>query len=241
MTPILLVFVALQAAPAVPTPQSCAALARSAPERAIEAAGVWRLQGGGLPARHCLGLAYTALERWAAAADAFGQAASEAETAKDARRGDYWVQAGNAWLAAGDAVKARSAFDSALVAGISSPELRGEVHLDRARAQVALGAPAAARTDIDLALKLVPGDPFAWVLSSALAIKQDDVARARADIAKATELAPDDPEVLLQAGNVAGVGGDVAEARTLFSKAAKAAPGSPAGQAAAAALAANAN
>jgi tetratricopeptide (TPR) repeat protein len=240
VTPILLALLAAQAAPAVPTAQSCAALARSAPEKAVDAASAWRLQGGGLPARHCLGLAYTAMERWAPAAEAFGQAAAEAEIAKDPRRSDWWVQSGNAWLAAGDAAKARSAFDSALVAGISSPELRGEVHLDRARAAVALGALGAARSDIELALKLVPGDPFVWVLSSALALKEEQVGRAQADIAKATELAPEDPDVLLQAGNVAGVSGDVEQARTLFAKAARAAPDSPAGKAAAAALAANA-
>lgn len=240
MIPLLLALAAAQPAPAVPTASSCAALARSAPEKAVETASAWQVNGGGAAARNCLGLAYVALERWEPAATAFGQAASDAELGKDARRSDYWVQAGNAWLAAGDAAKARTAFDSALVAGISSPELRGEVHLDRARAAVALGALGAARSDIELALKLVPGDPFAWVLSSALALKQEQVARARTDIAKATELAPDDPDVLLQAGNVAGVGGEIEEARTLFAKAAKAAPDSPAGKAAAAALAANA-
>jgi tetratricopeptide (TPR) repeat protein len=240
MSPIVLALAAIQAVPAVTSAQSCAALARSAPEKAIEAAGAWRLQGGGLSARHCLGLAYAQLERWESAATAFEQAASEAETAKDTRRGDFWVQAGNAWLAAGDAGKARAALDSALVAGISSPELRGEVHLDRARAAVALGSLAAARSDIELALNLVPGDPFAWVLSSALAIKEEQVGRARADVARATELAPDDPDVLLQAGNVAGVSGEIEQARSLFAKAAKTAPASPAGRAAAAALAANA-
>jgi tetratricopeptide (TPR) repeat protein len=243
--PFLLALAAAQAAPAqsvpvVSTPQACAALARSAPEQAVQAAGAWRLQGGGLSALHCQGLAYSASEKWAPAAGAFEQAAAEAETGKDARRPEFLVQAGNAWLAAGDAGKAKAAFDSALVAGIGSPELRGEVHLDRARAAVALGSLAPARTDIDLALKLVPGDPFAWVLSSALALKEEKIARARADIAQATQLAPDDPDVLLQAGNVAGVGGDVEEARTLFAKAAKAAPDTPAGRAAAAALAANA-
>lgn len=240
MSPILLALVALQAAPASPTPQACAALARSAPEKAVETAGAWRLAGGGVAARHCLGLAYSALERWAPAAEAFAGAAGDAELAKDARRGEYWVLAGNAWLAAGDPAKARAAFDSALVAGIASAELRGEAHLDRARALVALGQLPAARSDIDVALKLVPGDPFAWVLSSALALKQEQLARAQADIATATQLAPDDPDVLLQAGNVAGVGGEVERARGFFAKAAKGAPDSPAGKAAAAALAANA-
>ena len=242
ITNLLALAAAVQAAPAAPvtSPEAGVALVKSAPEKAIEAASVWRVAGGGLSARHCLGLAYAAAERWAPAATAFEQAAAEAETAKDARRADFWAQAGNAWLAAGDPAQAKRALDSALVAGSASEELRGEVHLDRARAAVALGDMAGARSDIDQALKLVPADPFAWLLSSALAIREEKVARAQADIAKASQLAPNDPDVLLQAGTVAGITGEVEEARTLYARAAKAAPDSPAGQAAAAALAANA-
>jgi tetratricopeptide (TPR) repeat protein len=166
---------------------------KSAPEKAIDAANAWRLAGGGLSARHCLGLAYAAAERWAPAATAFEQAAAEAETARDARRADFWAQAGNAWLAAGDPAKAKRALDSSLVAASASDELRGEVHLDRARAAVALGDAAGARADIDQALKLVPADPYGWLLSSALALKEEKIARAQADIAKASQLAPNDP------------------------------------------------
>jgi tetratricopeptide (TPR) repeat protein len=226
--------------PAATTPESCIALTKSAPEKAVVAANAWRLAGGGLPARQCLGLAYSALERWEPAAVAFEQAAGEAEVAKDNRRADFWAQAGNAWLAAGDVVQAKRALDSALVAGPASPELRGEVHLDRARVAVAQSDLAGARADIDQALKLVPADPFAWVLSSALALREEKIARAAADIAQATKLAPGDPDVLLQAGTVAGINGEVDQARTLYAKAAQAAPDSPAGKAAAAALAANA-
>lgn len=239
ITLVLTLAAALQAAP-VTSPEACAALVKSAPEKAIDAAGAWRLAGGGLSARHCLGLAYAAAERWAPAATAFEQAAAEAETARDSRRADFWAQAGNAWLAAGDPAKAKRALDSALVAGNPSTELRGEVHLDRARAAFALADLAGARADIDQALKLVPADPFAWLLSSALALKEEKVARAQADIAKASQLAPGDPDVLLQAGTVAGISGAVDEARALYAKAAKAGPETPAGKAAAAALAANA-
>jgi tetratricopeptide (TPR) repeat protein len=236
---LLALALASQAVPAVNSDAGCAALVKSDPEQAIAAAGAWRVAGGGLSARQCLGLAYAALDRWAPAATAFEQAAAEAETAKDGRRADFWVQAGNAWLAADDAAKAKASFDSALAAQIELPELRGEVHLDRARALVALGSLPAARTDIEAALKLVPTDPFAWVLSSALALKEEKVDRARSDAAKALELAPADADVLLQAGTVAGIGGDVEQARTYYAKAAQAAPESPAGLAAARALAAN--
>lgn len=193
MTALLLALFLQAAGPAGDA--QCAALLKDDPAKAVDRIGEWRLRGGGLQARACLGLAYAAQERWAPAATAFEQAALEAETAKDPRRADYWVQSGNAWLAANDGAKARKAFDSALATTLLTPELRGEVHLDRARAAVALGDVAAARPDIDKGLELVPADPFAWYLSAALAHREGNNARARADIAKALQLAPDDPDV----------------------------------------------
>jgi len=240
----LLLAFALQATAAITTDEQayaqCHALVKSDAAKAVEIASDWRIKGGGLFARQCLGQAYVALERWAPAATAFEQAAMDAETAQDPRRADFWVQSGNAWLAADEGAKARKAFDSALATTLLAPELRGEVHLDRARAGVALGDTAGARLDANKGLELVPSDPFAWYLSAALAQREGDLARAKADIAKAVERAPDDADVLLLAGNIAGLSGDVAAARGFFERAAKAAPASQAGEAAAAALAANA-
>ena len=218
---------------------SCTELIKTAPEKAAENANDWRLKGGGLAARECLGLAYAALERWAPAATAFEQAAREAEAARDARSADFWVQSGNSWLAGGDGVKARQAFDAALATATLTPELRGEVHLDRARAAVLLGDLAAARTEIDQGLALVPSDPFGWYLSSALAMREEKIGRAKEDIAKGLALAPSDPDLLVLAGNVAGVSGDIEAARAFYERAVKAAPTSNAGRAAQAALAAN--
>jgi tetratricopeptide (TPR) repeat protein len=218
---------------------SCTALVKSAPAKAIEDANEWRLKGGGLLARQCLGLAYAALERWAPAATAFEQAARDAEIARDGRGADLWAQSGNSWLAAGDGAKARQAFDAALAAASLAGELRGEVHLDRARASVLLGDMPAARADIDKGVALVPSDPFAWYLSSALALREGNAARAKEDIAKALALAPNEPQLLLQAGNVAGSAGEAEAALDFYRKAAQAGPDSPAGKAAQAAIAAN--
>jgi tetratricopeptide (TPR) repeat protein len=240
VTPILLALAAAAPAPAAPASfKACAELVRSDPERAAPAAAEWFARGGGLDALNCRGLALSALERWTDAAAAFEQAALQAEQAMDRRRADFRVEAGNAWLAAGDAAKARSAFDAALAAHLMSPPLQGEVLLDRARAGVAAGDPAAARADIDKALALVPTDPFAWYLSAALARRERNVARAKADIAKAVALAPDDAAILLEAGNVAGLGGDVPAARGYYARAAKAAPNTAIGRSAEAALAEN--
>ena len=236
---------ALAAAQAVPQGdaaafKNCTSLAASKPQQALAAAEQWRMKGGGIAARQCLALAYASLERWAPAATVFEQAAREAEAIKDSRRSDLWVQSGNSWLAADDGAKARKAFDSALAAGQLTPELRGEVHIDRARAGVAISDSAGARADIDKALQLVPADPMAWYLSAALALREGKMTRANADIAKAVQLAPDDSNVLLQAGTIVGTSGDIAAAKAYYARAVKAAPNSEAGKAARAALLADA-
>jgi tetratricopeptide (TPR) repeat protein len=242
LIPILLALAAAQATPPSDEArfQSCTALIKTAPEKAVEAASEWRIAGGGAFARQCLGLAYAAMERWAPAATAFEQAARDAEKAKDASAADFWVQSGNGWLAAGDGLKARQAFDAALATTALTPELRGEVYLDRGRAGVQLGDLAGARADIDKGLTLVPSDPFGWYLSSALALREERLPRAKEDVARAISLAPDDGDVLLHAGNVAGASGDTQGAIAFYTKAVKAAPNSAAGKAAQAALAANA-
>jgi tetratricopeptide (TPR) repeat protein len=219
--------------------RDCLALTRTAPARAVGQAQAWLGSGGGVMAAQCLGLALAAQEKWPEAAAAFEAAARDAESKQDRRRGDLWVEAGNARLAAGDAAAARKAFDSALASGQLIPQLQGEVHLDLARAAVSLNDVAAARTHIDKGLELVPGDAFAWYLSAALARRQNDLARAREHIAKAAGLAPDDAAILLEAGNIAGLSGEKEAALGLYARAVRSAPNSEAGKAAKAALAAN--
>ncbi len=217
--------------------RTCTELVRTNAEAALAAANAWRGEGGGLHARQCLGLALVALERWSPAATAFEQAAREAEAAQDPRRADFWVQSGNAWVAAGEGARAVQAFDAALAAPNLTDELRGEVHLDRARALVALGNAAGARADIDRALQLVATDPFAWYLSAALARRANDLPRAGTDIARARALAPANPDIALLAGTLAGLAGNMAEAERLYRQVAQSAPDTDAGRAAAASLA----
>jgi tetratricopeptide (TPR) repeat protein len=234
-----LALAAASSSQAAPDFERCAALAKQTPNQAVELAEQWRLRGGGAKSRQCLGLAYAGLDRWAPAATAFEQAANEAEKTREPGASDLWAQAGNAWIAANDAAKARVALDRALTDPALPPELRGEVHFDRGRALVALGDLVGARADLDQGLALVPGDPFGWYLSAALAQREDKLPRARADIDKAVGLAPDDGDVLLLAGNIAGLAGDLEAARGFYTRAARAAPGTPAGKAASSALAAN--
>jgi tetratricopeptide (TPR) repeat protein len=217
--------------------RTCSALAASNPAQAVDAANAWRTEGGGIYARQCLGLAYVALERWAPAATVFDQAAREAVAAGDSRGADFWVQSGNAWVAAGEPTRAVLAFDAALAVAGQTDEMQGEIHLDRARALVALGNVAAARQSVDRALQLVAADPFAWYLSAALARRESNLARAQADIAQALQRAPDNPDINLLAGTIAGQAGNMAEAERLYRRVAEQAPDSDAGRQASESLA----
>lgn len=245
MTSLVLLLAALQTAAAQQSADpaiaghyhACVNEVHASPTRGVEVANAWLIAGGGLYARQCLALAYAGQERWSEAAQAFEQGARDAGPA-DARSADFWVQAGNAWLAGGEATRAVQAFDSALAGGGLTDQLRGEVRLDRARALVSLGSLPGARHDLDEALRLVGDDPMAWYLSAALARRQHDAARAASDIARARSLAPDNPDVALLAGTIAGEAGHMDEAERLYRQVAESAPDSDAGRAAAASLAA---
>lgn len=226
---------ALPVPPEVAAPfQACLDDAVDSPDKGIAHANDWRMKGGTFYARQCLGFAYARAERWGPAIVTFEQAAEEAERAgampQSAR---LWAQAGNAALAGGDPVKARSDLDAALARGIPDGIEKGEVHLDRARALVALKDPKGARDSLDTALELAPKDPLGWLLSATLARRSGEMPLAQAHIARAVQLSPDDASVALEEGNIAVLTGHDDVARSAWQRAVKLAPETPMGKAAA--------
>lgn len=211
---------------------ACVAQGDTDPKTAIAAARTWAGQGGGVPAGQCLGLVEAAAGDWKAAADAFATTADLAQQTHDLRAADLWVSSGNAALAGGDATAARVALDKAIAIAELSEPMRGEAYLDRARADVALDELPAARTDMDAALKRVPADPMAWLLSATLARRAGDTTRAQTDIHEAANRAPNEPAILYETGNIAAAAGDMDGARTAWARARAADPRSDAGQAA---------
>jgi tetratricopeptide (TPR) repeat protein len=204
MLPLLLLAAAAASTPADQQRfNDCVALAKQDADKAITEAEAWRVAGGGIPAKQCLGLAYVSAERWASGATAFEQAARDAELQRDGRAANLWVQSGNASLANDEPVKAKAAFDRALALPVLSDAMRGEALMDRARAAVASDAPGAARADLDAALKLVPEDPMGWLLSATLARRQKDYARAEIDVREAARISPEASAIAYEQGNIA--------------------------------------
>jgi tetratricopeptide (TPR) repeat protein len=214
----------------------CMDLATGDPAAGQTEAVKWRMEGGGMLAQQCLGVSYANQGRWASSAAAFEEAARAAELARDARGPNYWVQAANAWLSAGEPAKARGAIDAALATGMLTGLALGEAHLDRARILVALGDAEGARGDLDRALLHAANDPLAWLLSATLSRRTNDLARGAKEIAEALRRSPDDASVQLEAGNIAAASGDEANARTHWGRAIELAPGSPVAEAARKAL-----
>lgn len=214
--------------------QACLDAAVANPDEGIRFANDWRMDGGGFNARQCLGFAYAKTERWAPAMVAFEQAADEAERqGAMVDSGRLWAQAGNAALASGDSAKARQHFDAALARGLPDGLEKGEVFLDRARADVASGKSDDARSDIDNAIRLAPQDPLGWLLSATLARRANDLPLAQRHVAEAVKLSPDDASIALEEGNIAVLGSQDDVARAAWQRAVKLAPDAPAGKAAA--------
>jgi tetratricopeptide (TPR) repeat protein len=215
---------------------ACVAKSDADAKAAIADAKAWAGSGGGVPAGQCLGIAQFAAGDDAAAADSFAATADLARQTGDARAPALWVSAGNAALAAGKPERARQLLGEAIASPALAGQMRGEAFLDRARADVALGTLPDARADMDEALKLVPADPMAWLLSATLARRMGD-ARSAADIHEADTRAPNEPAILYEAGNIAAAAGDMVRARESWARARAAGPDSDAGHAATAELA----
>lgn len=216
--------------------EACVELAVSQPVSGVAEAERWRIANGGFLAQQCLGMAYAAQQRWSSAGGAFERAAREAEAARDVRASKYWAQAGNAWLAAAEPIKARAALDAALATGNLAGLELGEAHLDRARISVASGNLGDARADLDQAVRHAAGDPMAWLLSATLARRTGDLALAQRHIGEALARAADDASVQLEAGNIAALSNDEATAKAAWEKAVQIAPNSDQAGAARAAL-----
>lgn len=197
----------------------CVDLAIDDPQSGLSEASSWLIQGGGFLARHCQGFAYAEQLNWKAATKAFAESAQAAEVAKDKRIDKFWAQAGNAALAGGDPAKALEYLNAALVQGSLQGLAKGLVHLDRARAHVALEDYSSAKAEFVLVHKLAPEDPLGWLLSATLARRMGDLEQARKDILMADERAPGDPAIALEAGNIAYQSGDAANARANWEKA----------------------
>ena len=194
--------------------QDCMILARAAPADGCDSALAWASRGGGDGARHCAAVALIGLGQYREAAQRLERLAADLRAA-DLRAGDaalsfdVLVQAGQAWILAGDTARAHAVQSAALDIDPDNVELL----LDRAITQATAENYWEAVDDLNRALDLAPGRPDLLILRASAYRTLDVLELARDDIALALTRAPNNPDALLERGMMRRLAGDDAGAR----------------------------
>ena len=240
--------------------RNCVDLSARAPQAAHDVASEWLVAGGGIPAQHCAALSLAGLGRFDEAALALEAAAENLRIAEMNgvhtgffRRGEGLVgellgQAGNAWLLAGDAMQAYTAFSQGLTEVAAGSRQALELTIDRARASGVAGDYVAALEDldkaVDWAMDRAAGEaPIQakeraeiFVLRASAYRNLERTEEAMSDLEHAFDLAPDDREALLERGNLSLMTDDLAGAEADWRRLIALYPASPAAAAATANL-----
>jgi regulator of sirC expression with transglutaminase-like and TPR domain len=206
----------------------CLKLAKQDPAAAQSLARAWHERGGAHPADHCAAVALVGLKQYKEAANRLEALAQDMKTAPAGLRADVLDQAGQAWLLAGDPVRAYAASGQALSLRPNDPDLL----VDRAEAAAAAGYLDKAVADLDHVLKTDPGRVDALMYRASANRALDRLDPALADIEKALAEAPNSVPALLERGNIRRLKGDAKGAREDWERIGQLAPGSPADMAA---------
>jgi len=174
--------------------EACLDRAETNPADAYESALAWRDEGGGVPARHCLALAYARLGRYGEAAGLLEELSAMPYGLSDAKRAELLGQAGTSWIAAGETARAVETLGRAITMAPNTADLL----IERARAHSVAGDIARAVVDLEAAVKLQPRNPDAFALLGAARLRQEDEPRATAALATALKLSPAHPGALLE-------------------------------------------
>jgi tetratricopeptide (TPR) repeat protein len=206
----------------------CLKLAKQNPGAAQSLAQAWHERGGAHPADHCAAVALFGLKRYKEAATRLEVLAEAMGTAPAGLRAGVYDQAGQAWLLAGDPVRAYAAAGQALVLQPNDPELL----LDRAEAAASARYFDKAIDDLDHILRADPSRIEALTYRASANRALDHLDPALADVEKALALAPNSVPALLERGNIRRLTGDLVGARTDWEHIGQLAPGSQADMAA---------
>ncbi len=209
----------------------CVDTAQRAPDRGINQALVWQLDGGGVPARHCeaLGLffageyAESAIRLEGIAEDMrIGRGmpvrGDERTTATASMLADTYRQAANAWLRGSELERAESAIEQALAIVPENTALQLSIREDRAYIAAAAEDFLLALEDLDLVYRSdrKRTDLLLFIASAARALGEHD--RAESALTQYLDAFPDDPSAYLELGNLKDAVGNAEQARAAWVK-----------------------
>lgn len=206
----------------------CVAFVQSNPKEGLERARLWKDQGGGFYADHCIAMALFQLHDYGEAARRFEELATAMLGMPAPQRAQALDQAGQAWLDAHDPARAKAAFDAALQLGGKNADLL----IDHAEALADLGQYWDAIDDLNRAIDLAPDRADAYIYRGTAYRYVDAPELALEDVQHGLKLAPNSPIGLLERGILRRLAGDIAGARQDWLKVTEVAPQSPEAKAA---------
>jgi tetratricopeptide (TPR) repeat protein len=206
----------------------CMKLAKLDAGAAQRLAEEWRERGGGHPADHCAAVALVDMGKYREGAAQLETLARAMTKAPASLRAQVLDQAGQAWLLAGDPVRAYAAAGESVALQPADPELR----IDRAEAAASAGYLDRAVGDLDIVLKADPNRTDALIYRASAYRALDHLDPALADIDAALARAPDSAPALLERGNIRRLMGDKGGARRDWQRVGEIAPGTQADMAA---------
>jgi tetratricopeptide (TPR) repeat protein len=206
----------------------CMQLAKVDAAAAQRLAEEWRARGGAHPADHCAAVALIDMGKYREGAARLETLARAMTKAPASLRAHVLDQAGQAWLLAGDPVRAAAAAGEAVALEPADLELR----IDRAEAAASAGYFDQAIADLDIVLQADPKRTDALVYRASAYRSLDRLGPALADIDAALARAPDSAPALLERGNIRCLMGDIPGARRDWQKVGRIAPGTQADMAA---------
>jgi tetratricopeptide (TPR) repeat protein len=190
--------------------QNCLLLAEAEPEEAFDRATSWQSLGGGAPARHCAAVALIGLGHYAEAGRRLEDLADRMAVKGESRLSlSALVQAGQAWLLAGELERAYAVQTTALERAPLDPELL----VDRAVTLATAKNFGDALFDLNRALELAPGRPDILIYRASARRYLGDIEAALTDVERALARDPDNPEGLLERGNLRRLKNDLDGAR----------------------------
>lgn len=204
----------------------CLDMTAQTPDSAINEALIWKGQGGGVPARHCEALGLFYLGEYEEAAVRLEQLVDDMRVGRDmpVRLGkrlvanafllaEIYGQAANAWLVAGEIVRAEEAIDNALSLAVDGSPQERELLVDRARIAAADDNFAQAYDDLKAVTKAEPGRIDILLLLASAARGIDKFVEAEQALKLYEQVYPNDPSARLEYGNLMHAQDKLAAAR----------------------------
>lgn len=209
----------------------CVDTVERAPDRGINLALEWQLEGGGVPARHCEALGLFFAGEFSEAAIRLENLADdmrigrgmpvrgdERSTATASMLADTYRQAANAWLKGDELERAESAISQAMALAPEGSVMEEIVREDRAYIAAAEGDYQLAFDDLNYVYirNRNRADLLLFIASAARALKNFE--RAETSLQAYISDFPTDPSAFLELGNLKDATGDQAAARTAWLK-----------------------